>query len=64
MPPMAFLSFPSSCAPKDWVTTTAKPLFRPTDMLMIRLYRADVAPMAAIARSPRQYPATIVSTME
>jgi hypothetical protein len=43
----------SSLAPKRWVTTTAHPLLRPTAKLIIKLYKEDVAPMAAMALSPR-----------
>ena len=35
IPPTAFRSLLFSWAPKDWVTTTAKPLFSPQAMLKI-----------------------------
>ena len=37
VPAMAFFSRRTSCAPKDWVITSAKPLFSPQARLTIRL---------------------------
>ena len=50
-------------APKYLVISMAQPLFIPNAKLITILQRAAVAPIAAIALSPKVYPTTIVSTM-
>ena len=54
-------TFPQFFAPKDWAVTMPKPLFIPEAKSTSREYRDEVAPMAAMALSPRVYPAMAVS---